>query len=78
MELPAVGSNVFDSDRSNNVVRASSSCKGEILSRSAPESVQYEPTATEPARQTLRLAIINTADDQSVEIRRIRLQGRLH
>ena len=68
-------SNVFDSDLSNNRVRASSSCKGEILSRSAPESVLYEPTATEPARQTLRLAIINTADDQSVEIRRIRLEN---
>jgi hypothetical protein len=66
---------VFDSDLSNNKVRASSSCKGEILSRSAPESVLYEPTATEPARQTLRLAIINTADDQSVEIRRIRLEN---
>ena len=70
----AVLSNVFDSDLSNNKVRASSSCKGEILSRSAPESVLYEPTATDPARQTLRLAIINTADDQSVEIRRIRLE----
>jgi hypothetical protein len=68
-----VGSNVFDSDRTNNRVQASSSCKGEILSRSAPESVLYEPTATEPARQTLRLAIINTAGDQSLEIRRIRL-----
>jgi hypothetical protein len=44
------------------------------LSRSAPESVLYEPTATLTFRQTLRLAIINTADDQSVEIRRIRLQ----
>jgi hypothetical protein len=41
------------------------------LSRSAPESVLYEPTATEPAKRTLRLAFINTADDQSVEIRRI-------
>jgi Nidogen-like len=71
----SVFSNVFDSDLSNNRVRASSSCKGEILSRSAPESVLYEPTATEPARQTLRLAIINTADDQSVEIRRIRLEN---
>jgi Nidogen-like len=71
----AVLSNVFDSDLSNNKVRASSSCKGEILSRSAPESVLYEPTATDPARQTLRLAIINTADDQSVEIRRIRLEN---
>jgi hypothetical protein len=70
-----VASNVFDSDLSNNRVRASSSCKGEILSRSAPESVLYEPTATDPARQTLRLAIINTADNQSVEIRRIRLEN---
>jgi hypothetical protein len=71
----SVLSTVFDSDLSNNRVRASSSCKGEILSRSAPLSVLYEPTATEPARQTLRLAIINTADDQSVEIRRIRLEN---
>jgi hypothetical protein len=68
-----VASNVFDSDLSNNTVRASSSCKGEILSRSAPESVLYEPTDTEPAMQTLQLAIINTADDRSVEIRHIRL-----
>ena len=68
-----VGSNVFDSDLSNNRARASSSCKGEILSRSTPESVMYEPTATEPAMQTLQLGIINTAGDQSVEIRRIRL-----
>ena len=69
----SVASNIFDSDLSNNRARASSSCRGEILSRSAPESVSYEPTATEPARQTLRLAIINTGDDQSIEIRRIRL-----
>ena len=31
-----VASNVFDADLSNNIVRASSSCKGEILSRSTP------------------------------------------
>jgi hypothetical protein len=69
-----VVSNIFDSDLSNNRARASSSCKGELLSQSAPESVLYEPTDTEPARQTLELAIINTGDNQSVKIRRIRLE----
>lgn len=70
----SVGSPVFDSDLSNNGALASSSCKGEILSRSAPGSVQYEPTVSAPATQTLRLAMINTAGDQSVEIRSIRLR----
>jgi hypothetical protein len=36
--------------------------------------VLYEPTPTEPAKQTLRLAFINIADDQSVEIRRLRVR----
>lgn len=67
----AVGSNTFDSDVSNNIARASSSCKGQVLSRSAPDSVVYD-TAAGAATQTLRLAIINTGDDQSIEIRRIR------
>jgi hypothetical protein len=70
-----VESEVFDSDLSNNRAVVSSSCRGEILSRSAPPSVRYEPTATEPATQQLRLALINTADDHSVEIRRIRLRN---
>ena len=61
-------------DLSNNRTTASSSCRGEILSRSAPEFALYGPTPTEPATQTLRLAIINTIGDQSVEIRRIRLR----
>jgi hypothetical protein len=71
--VATVVSNIFDSDLSNNEARASSSCKGQLLSRSAPESVLYEPTATEPARQTLRVAIINTGDEESIEIRQIRL-----
>jgi hypothetical protein len=70
-----VESSVFDSDPSNNRVQVTGeTCTGQILSRSAPASVQYAPTATEEATQTLRLAMINTADDQSVEIRRIRLR----
>jgi len=64
-------STTFDSDTSNNVAQTSGRCRGQILSQSAPESVLYEPTATDPARQTLKLAIINTGDEQ-VEIRRIR------
>ena len=52
----------FDSDPSNNSVRATRSCGGQILSQSAPESVLYEPTATVPARQTLQLKIINSGD----------------
>jgi hypothetical protein len=70
-----VASNTFDSDLSNNRARASSSCRGEILSRSAPESVLYEPTATEPATEMLRLAIINTAADQRIEIHRLILEN---
>lgn len=52
----------FDSDPSNNFVRASRSCRGQILSQSTPESVLYEPTTTVPARQTLQLKIINSGE----------------
>lgn len=66
-----VASTTFDSDLSNNVVRANTSCRGQILSQTVPESVLYEPTATGPARQSLRLAITNIGDER-IEIRRIR------
>jgi hypothetical protein len=71
-------SDVFETDLSNNTAAPTGArCQAQILSRSAPESVRYEPTATLNARQILRLALINTASEQSVEIRRIRLRGRL-
>jgi hypothetical protein len=67
------GSSVLDSDLVNNLAQAPS-CKGQILSQSEPPSVEYEPTATEPARRRLRLAMINTANDETVRIRRIRFR----
>lgn len=72
-----IASTTFDSDLSNNqypqrplFVRASRSCRGQILSQSTPESVLYEPTATVPARQTLRLKITNLGDER-IQIRRL-------
>ncbi|MGZ8247050.1 nidogen-like domain-containing protein [Methylomagnum sp.] len=73
----AVGSATFDPDLSNNHHEASApklldpqDCAGQVLSRSTPASVLYEPTATAAATQTLKLAIINAGKDK-VKIRGI-------
>jgi nidogen-like len=65
----AITSATFDSDLSNNFVRASKSCGGQILSQT-PESVLYEATATVPGAQTLQLKITNSGHKR-IQIRRL-------
>jgi hypothetical protein len=57
-----VSGSIFDPNLENNKATAStdpSRCKGQTIRRSAPISVTYEPTATDPAVKLLVVTIEN-------------------